>query len=104
MSEKEFDIEILMGRFRKLFSDKSKRALQNVFVKLGSTVYASGGSIKKSFNLMEFKVALYKNYKQVFNFEEIKKIFYHLDTNGNGRVEFEEFADGIRVRKIRAAV
>jgi Ca2+-binding EF-hand superfamily protein len=89
--------QALLQDFRKLFNDKSKKALQKAFVQLGSVVYSSGGSIKLSFNLMEFKIALYKNYKHVFNFEQIKRIFLLLDANGSGRIEFDEFADGIRV-------
>ena len=96
-------ITSLMVKFRKLFPDKSMKALTECFLQIIDGVYfrtsQSSKSIshQRSLNLIEFKMVILKKFKGKFAFSEIQDIFAFLDTNRNGRVELDEFVYGIRV-------
>jgi hypothetical protein len=106
--------EDLILKFRGLFPDKSRRELKNIFIDMTKSVYKNVGKDEKmtdvarnrwgavaaslrSLNLIEFKIAMYRFKSAGLTFEEIRRVFIHLDTSGNGRVEYDEFLAGIRV-------
>lgn len=105
----------LILKFRGLFPDKSRRELKSIFIDMTKSVYKNVGKDEKmtevvrdrwgattaglrSLNLIEFKIAMYRFKSAGLTFEEIRRVFIHLDTSGNGRVEYDEFLAGIRVR------
>ena len=105
----------LILKFRSIFPDKSRRELKNIFIDMTKSVYKNVGKDEKmsedarnrwgavaaslrSLNLIEFKIAMYRFKSAGLTFEEIRRVFIYLDTSGNGRVEYEEFLAGIRVR------
>jgi Ca2+-binding EF-hand superfamily protein len=96
-------LDQLVEKFRATFPMKSKKELKEVFGLMGSAIYnskvveAKTAKPKNSLNLIEFKIAMYRIQNGVLSFEDIKRIFIWLDSNHSGRVEFEEFAAGIRV-------
>jgi hypothetical protein len=103
----------LIVKFRSLFPDKSRKELKVIFVDMTKSVYKNTGKDEKmsdgarnrwgpvaaslrSLNLIEFKIAMYRFKHAGLTFEEIRRVFIHLDTSGNGRVEYDEFLVGIR--------
>ena len=107
----------LLDKFRSLFPDKSPTVLSNIFGEMTESVYKGKGEKEaskmssamksrwgsiaakfRSLNLIEFKIAMYRFKTQQMTFEEIRRIFLWLDSSGNGRVEYDEFVAGIRVR------
>ena len=107
--------DTLILKFRKLFPDKSNRELKSIFIDMTMSVYKNVGKEEKmtddvrnrwgavatslrSLNLIEFKIAMYRFKSAGLTFEEIRRVFIYLDTSGNGRVEYNEFLAGIRVR------
>ena len=96
-------VSAILLKFRKVFHDKSMKALTEAFLELIGGVYKkSSDSPKmisncKSLNLIEFKMAVMKSYKDMFSYKEIKDIFSFLDTTRDGRVDLKEFLTGIRV-------
>ena len=107
--------DTLILKFRKLFPNKSNRELKSIFIDMTKSVYKNvvkeekmtddvrnrWGTVAaslRSLNLIEFKIAMYRFKSAGLTFEEIRRVFIYLDTSGNGRVEYDEFLAGIRVR------
>jgi hypothetical protein len=99
-------LDVIILKMRKNFPDKSRKALIKAFSRLIAAVYKKASDSAniitnyKSLNLIEFKIAIAKNFKGKLVLSEIKEIFDFFDSNKNGRVELEEFITGIRVRFI----
>ena len=93
-----------IAKLRELFPDKTRNVLATAFVQLIHYVYNRESDKAKilsnhnSLNLIEFKIATMKKYKDKFLFSEIKDIFLYLDVERTGRVLCDEFVTGIRVR------
>ena len=93
-----------IAKLREMFPDKGKRVLAEAFVQLIHYVYNRESDKAKilsnhnSMNLIEFKIATMKKYKDRFLFSEIKDIFLYLDVDRTGRVLCDQFVTGIRVR------
>jgi Ca2+-binding EF-hand superfamily protein len=102
-------LETLVEKFRAMFPQKSKKDLKDVFTLMGSAIYKEGDQAKQnakpksSLNLIEFKIAMYRIQSGGLSFEDIKRIFIWLDTNHSGRVDFDEFSTGVRVRFLRTS-
>ena len=107
--------DTLILKFRKLFPNKSNGELKSIFIDMTKSVYKNVAKEEKmtydvrnrwgtvaaslrSLNLIEFKIAMYRFKSAGLTFEEIRRVFIYLDTSGNGRVEYDEFLAGIRVR------
>ena len=93
-----------IAKLRELFPDKTKSVLTAAFIQLIHGVYNRESDKAKilsnhnSLNLIEFKIAIMKKYKDKFLFSEIKDIFLYLDADRTGRVLCDQFVTGIRVR------
>ena len=115
-SEKNMDDDPVIVKFRSQFQSKDPNVLAEIFSSMTDSVYQGkakesnkmkaaaterwGGIAAKfrSLNLIEFKIAMYRFKSAGLTFEEIRRIFLWLDRSGNGRVEYDEFVAGIRVR------
>mmetsp|Transcript_35862 Transcript_35862/g.33965 ORF Transcript_35862/g.33965 Transcript_35862/m.33965 type:complete len:506 (+) Transcript_35862:229-1746(+) len=97
-----FGLDLIIQKMRKIFPDKSRKGLIKAFSRLIAAVYKKASDSAniitnyKSLNLIEFKIAIAKNFKGKLVLSEIKEIFSFFDSNKNGRVELEEFINGIR--------
>ena len=113
---KSMDDDPVIAKFRSQFQSKDPNVLAEIFSSMTDSVYQGkakesnkmkaaaterwGGIAAKfrSLNLIEFKIAMYRFKSAGLTFEEIRRIFLWLDRSGNGRVEYDEFVAGIRVR------
>ena len=113
---KNMDDDPVIAKFRNQFQSKDPTVLTEIFSSMTDSVYQGkakennkmkaaaterwGGIAAKfrSLNLIEFKIAMYRFKSAGLTFEEIRRIFLWLDRSGNGRVEYDEFVAGIRVR------
>lgn len=91
-------------KLRTLFQDKSKTALNaafNEFVNKLCYRNSEKAIVVKdcnSLNLIEFKIAIMKTFRDVFLFTEVKDIFIFFDSSRTGRVQRDQFITGMRVR------
>jgi hypothetical protein len=108
--DENFGLDLIVQKMRKIFPDKSRKGLSKAFSRLIAAVYKKASDSAniitnyKSLNLIEFKIAIAKNFKGKLVLSEIKEIFSFFDSNKNGRVELEEFINGIRVRELHVYV
>jgi Ca2+-binding EF-hand superfamily protein len=87
------------NRINRLADNTQKRGatadLKAVYQKLYDTVNSKNTNKRPGLNLIELKVAVYKNFPG-FHLDEIKRIFSYLDQDGDGRVSMDEFLNGLR--------
>lgn len=97
-------------KLRALFKDMSKVGLNATFTGFVNSVYyrdSDKAQVVKncnSLNLIEFKIAIMKAFRETFQFTEVKEIFLFFDSSKTGRVQREQFILGIRVRSITNSV
>jgi hypothetical protein len=97
-------------KLRALFKDMSKVALNAAFTDFVNSVYYrdsdKAAAVKNcnSLNLIEFKIAIMKAFRDTFLFTEVKEIFVFFDSSKTGRVQRDQFILGMRVRSISNSV
>lgn len=93
-------------KLRAQFKDMSKVALNTAFTDFVNSVYyrdsdkAQAVKNCNTLNLIEFKIAIMKAFRDTFLFTEVKEIFLFFDSSKTGRVQRDQFILGMRVRSI----